>query len=57
MDSHQTGCVNRYQLFAIFRENLLNEDENLAIIDAKFEENYTIFDQKRFVVYYFDYVG
>ena len=44
-------------LFAVFRANLLNKDENLAIIDANFGENCTIFDQKRSFVHYFDLVS
>ena len=45
-DPHQTGCVNRYQLFAVFRANILNKNEISVIIIAKFSENHAIFDQK-----------
>ena len=42
---------------AVFLANILNEDENLAIIDAKFKENCTIFDQKCSFMHYFDLVS
>ena len=43
-------------LFAVFRANLLHENEILAIIDVKFVENHTIFDQKRSFLHYFQVV-
>ena len=45
------------KFFAVFWANILNKDENLAIIDATFEENCTIVDQKRSFVHYFDLVS
>ena len=38
LESHKTGCFNRYKLVAVFQASLLNENDILAIIVGKIEK-------------------
>ena len=54
--ANKTGCTGIWHFFASFRADILNKNEILAIIYAKYVENFTVIDQKRSFVRYFNYI-
>ena len=49
--------LTKNTVFVVFQANILNENEILAIIGAKYVEKFTIFDQKRLFLRYLNYIS
>ena len=56
-ESVKTGCIVIWHFFGDFKAKQLNENDILAIIEAKYAENHTIFDWKRSFLRYFNFMS